>query len=79
MPTSSPQAVHYALTGPLKVQLAASDDEVDEESTDDFYSAFIDLEQQCEQVVITLENHPNSTEHMQTLFGLFHQLKSDFI
>jgi len=79
VPTSSPQAVHHVLTGPLKVLLEARDDEVDEDSTDDFYSAFIDLEQQCEQVVIDLENHPNSTEHMQNLFGLFHQLKSNLI
>ena len=79
MPTSRPQTMQHALTGPLKVQLAAHDDEVDEEASDDFYAAFMDLEQQCEQVAIALENQPNNTQHMQTLFGLFHQLKSNLI
>ncbi len=79
MTASSPKAVKHMLTGPLLVSLNADEDEMDSESGDDFLSAVTDLEQQCEQVIIDLENHPNNTELMHQLFALLHKLKTDLI
>ncbi len=79
MSASSPQVPNHTLTGPLRVDLDALKDEVDNESMDDFFSSFIDLQQSCEEVVIELEQHPNNTEFMQAMFAALHQIKSDLI
>jgi len=76
---NSPKAVKHMLTGPLLVSLNANEDEMDSESGDDFLSSVTDLEQQCEQVIIALENLPNNTEIMHQLFSLLHKLKTDLI